>query len=168
MSWKTQVHPRCSAALIDKLWESAIQERRMAIDLYHAGREVRNMKCNISMKNIFCWIRKAALRIDLRERRPSSHNIIQALIHLEIYLIRVAQAHQAAMELKACHQGTRICRFTIIFCTVNAFMMLSIKMKILTKTWVMLIPEFSVALDHIIRSAYSQICPQQHKLQAYQ
>ena len=141
---------RCWWAHSFKLLESGTQERTTAIDLYHAGRGQRSMRCSISMRNIFCLTWKEARQTELRETLQKSLYIIQALN--QTILIRAGQALPVGAQLViTCHLGIRTFKFTTTCFIVNAYMMRYIMMKILTQTWATKIKAISELLDLIIR-----------------
>lgn len=103
---------------------------------FHAGSPVKNTKCNTNMKNIFSSTLKvrATELLNLGNLKQTMLTI-PAPILLEIYPIRVEQAQLAgAKALTTYQQETRISKYIQIFCILNVFMTLSIRMRIAIKT----------------------------------
>lgn len=152
MSWRIQQghnpHPRWWPAPRDRLWGSAIPGKTTVTGSSLADRVARSMKCNISMRSIFCLTWKARL-IELCSIRIWIFTT-PAPIPLGTCQTKAEQAHPVGVGHKACRQEIRTCRSTTTFCIANVFTMRFTRTRTLTKTWVITIMAPLEARAHTI------------------
>jgi hypothetical protein len=103
---------------------------------FHADNPVKNTKCNTNMRNIFSSIlRVPATELQNLDNLKQIILTIQALILLATFPTRVAQVQLAGARALTTYQlETRISKFIQIFCILNVYMTLSIRMRIAIKT----------------------------------